>query len=387
MPSYPDQGPLESILASQFNAVSDHIYLNHAAISPWPLRTTDAVKAFAEENSRQGPEGYKNWVARENQLRRDLASLLNAGAAADIALLKNTTEGICSVAFGLQLQCGDNIVLPAGEFPSNCMPWLAQAERGAEIRQVDVRAVEDAEAALIDAMDEKTRVLAVSAVQWTDGFRLNLQQLGRACRQRNVLFFVDAIQQLGALQLDVRSAQIDFLAADAHKWLLGPEGVAVFFSTAQARQQLKLLQVGWHSLKNHWAFDNDTDLTSSARRFEAGSPNSLGQVALHASLQLLLEAGVAQVEQRVLANTACLMDGLNTIDKLQICSRQDYSRRSGIVSFRHLNKPIREFHDQLQSLGLRCSLRNGAIRLSPHFYQGEDVMQEVLARIEKVCSS
>lgn len=386
MPSHPDQGHFESILASQFVAVKDPIYLNHAAISPWPLSTTDAVKAFAEENSRQGPEDYKTWVARETQLRRDLASLLNARSLADIALLKNTTEGICSVAFGLEIQPGDNVVLPADEFPSNSMPWLAQAERGAEIRQVDIRTAEDAEAALIDAMDEKTRVLAVSAVQWTDGFRLDLQQLGQACRQRSVLFFVDAIQQLGALQLDVEAAAIDFLAADAHKWLLGPEGVAVFFSTVQARQQLKLLQLGWHSLKNHWAFGNDTALTSSARRFEAGSPNSLGQVAMHASLQLLLAAGTQRVEQRVLENTACLMNGLNTINNLQICSRQEVGRRSGIVSFRHLNKPIRELYDELQALGLRCSLRNAAIRLSPHFYQGEDVMQQVLARIERASS-
>ncbi|HKX54836.1 MAG TPA: aminotransferase class V-fold PLP-dependent enzyme, partial [Xanthomonadales bacterium] len=202
-------------------------------------------------------------------------------------------------------------------------------------------------------------------------------------RQRGVLFFVDAIQQLGALQLDVSAAGIDFMAADAHKWLLGPEGVAVFFSTAQARQQLKLLQLGWHSLENHWVFGSDMTLTSSARRFEAGSPNSLGQVAMHASLRLLQEVGMQRVEQRVLENTACLMNGLNTISQLQICSRQETARRSGMVSFRHVRKPIGELHDELQALGLRCSLRNAAIRLSPHFYQGEDVMQQVLARIER----
>lgn len=383
MQSIPDHERIQSILAGQFVAAENHFYLNHAAISPWPLCATEAVKAFADENNHRGPEDYKNWVARESHLRRDLADLLNAGSPSDIALLKNTTEGICCVAYGLAIQAGDNIITPCDEFPSNSLPWLAQVDRGAEIRLVDIRAAEDAEAALIEAMDERTRILAVSAVQWTDGFRLDLQRLGQACRQRNVLFFVDAIQQLGALQLDVTAAAIDFLAADAHKWLLGPEGVAVFYSTARAREQLRLLQVGWHALENHWSFGSNTQLTSTARRFEAGSPNSLGQVAMQASLQMLLEAGVQQVEQRVLENTDNLINGLKQIRKVEIISRQDSARRSGIVSFRHAAKPVRDFHEELQAMGLNGSLRNAAIRLSPHFYQGDAVMQEVLQRIEQ----
>jgi selenocysteine lyase/cysteine desulfurase len=196
------------------------------------------------------------------------------------------------------------------------------------------------------------------------------------------LFFVDAIQQLGALQLDVAAAGIDFLAADAHKWLLGPEGVAVFFSTASARQQLKVLQLGWHALENLWSFSGNSPLTASARRFEAGSPNSLGQAALHASLQLLLEVGMPEVEKRVLANTASLFDGLNQLANVELCSFQENNRRSGIISFRHTDKPVAELCEKLQGAGLRCSLRNAAIRLSPHFYQDEGVMQQVLEIID-----
>ncbi|HET6564731.1 MAG TPA: aminotransferase class V-fold PLP-dependent enzyme [Xanthomonadales bacterium] len=386
MLTHREQQRIESVLAGQFKTIEGVIYLNHAAISPWPVCTTKAVMAFAEENSAEGPEGYRHWLAREHQLRRGLATLLNAGSPADIALLKNTTEGICTVAFGLDLQPGDNIVLPRDEFPSNCLPWLAQAERGVEIRQVDIRQAEDAEAALLGAMDDRTRLLATSAVQWTDGFRLDLEQLGQGCRQRGVLFFVDAIQQLGALQLDVETAHIDFLAADAHKWLLGPEGVAVFFTTAPARAQLKLLQQGWHALQDHWVFDGDAPVTDTARRFEAGSPNSLGQAAMHASLRLLLDAGMLQVEQRVLQNTARLFNGLENIPGIELCSRQDPGRRSGIVSFRHRTKSVDQLHDDLQAMGLRCSLRNAAIRLSPHFYQGEDCMDRVLEKIEEACN-
>ncbi|MDZ4730491.1 MAG: aminotransferase class V-fold PLP-dependent enzyme [Xanthomonadales bacterium] len=373
-------------MQDQFNTDEIRCYVNHAAISPWPLCTTAAVKLFAEENSQQGPEHYSHWIKHENELRKNLATLLNAPSAADIALLKNTTEGICTVAFGLDLQTGDNIVIPCDEFPSNSLPWLAQSFRGVSIRQVDIRQAEDAETALLDALDEHTRILAVSAVQWTDGFRLDLIKLGQYCRQRGVLFFVDAIQQLGALQLDVTAAHIDFLAADAHKWLLGPEGIAVFYSTAKARDQLQLQQVGWHMLESHWSFSATTSPTKTARKFEAGSPNTLGQVAMQASLQLLMNHGVDNVEQQILANSACLMDGLRDIKGIQVTSRRELARRSGIVSFKPDDQTVSQLHNALQAAGLRCSLRGEAIRLSPHFYQGENEMQRVLGIIEQACA-
>jgi len=370
--------------ANQFAPEQQRCYFNHAAITPWPECTTAAVKAFAEENGLHGPEHYKHWISRENDLRNNLARLLNASSSTDIALMKNTSEGISTVAFGLDWQAGDNLVLPCDEFSSNRLPWLAQADRGVEIRQVDIRQAENAEAALCDAMDDRTRLLAVSAVQWTDGFRLDLQALGNFCQQHRVLFFVDAIQQLGALQLDVAAAHIDFLAADAHKWLLGPEGIAVFYSSAAARKQLRLLQMGWHMLENHWAFGSDTAPTSTARRFEAGSPNSLGQVAMLSSLQLLQSVGMPQVEQKVLANTAFLLQGLQYIKGVEITSRQEPIRRSGIVSFRPAEQPVKKLYDQLQGSGFRCSLRNEAIRLSPHFYQGKDELLRLLQMIEQL---
>ncbi len=384
MLNLPDKAATLIGLQDQFVRNEKRCYFNHAAISPWPLCTTQAVQRFADENNQHGPEHYKNWISRESELRRNLARLLNASSSADIALLKNTSEGICTVAFGLDWQAGDNIVIPCHEFSSNRLPWLAQADRGVEIRQVDIRSAENAEKALCAAMDERTRLLAVSAVQWTDGFRLNLNELGEFCRQNQVLFFVDAIQQLGALQVDVAAAHIDFLAADAHKWLLGPEGIAVFYSRAAARDRLKLVQLGWHNLENHWTFIGEGEPSSTARRFEAGSPSTLGQVAMHASVQLLLTTGMPQIEQCVLANTACLLESLQTIKGVSITSRQEAERRSGIVSFRPEQLPLQEFYDALQTRGLRCSLRDDAIRLSPHFYQGPNELLGVLAMIEQL---
>ena len=362
----------QSLLTEQFPILQNGIYFNHAAVGPWPRCTTRAVQDFAEENMLQGSAGYREWYACENQLRKGLAQLTGAGSASDIALLKNTTEGICTVAFGLDWKPGDNIVLPQGEFPSNRLPWLAQAAHGVEIREVDIRAPQQAERALGDAMDQNTRLLAVSAVQWNDGFRLNLAQLGKICKQNDALFFVDAIQQLGALPLDVESCGIDFLAADAHKWLLAPEGIAVFYCRRSTSPHLKLLQQGWHMFEQPWRFERqDWTPAKSAKRFEAGSPNSVGQAALNASVNLLLEFGLDNVGQRVLANSDFLIRHLAKTPGVKVTSSIEPERRSGIVSFAHQSIPAADLHRRLNTAGVSTVIRDDAIRLSPHFYQGE----------------
>jgi len=363
----------------QFPILQHGLYLNHAAVGPWPRCTAEAVQNFADENMRQGSAAYRDWIAREDTLRQGLVELTGAASTDDIALLKNTTECISAVAFGLDWKPGDNIVLPCGEFPSNRLPWLAQAARGVEIREVDIRAADHAETALLEAMDQNTRLLTVSAVQWNDGFRLDLHTLGEACRDQGVLFFVDAIQQLGALPLDVEACRIDFLAADAHKWLLAPEGIAVFYCRDSARPQLQLLQQGWHMVEQPWKFERDDwTPTSGAKRFEAGSPNSIGQAALNASVNLLLDYGMANVGQRVLANTDYLIQNLEQVPGIRISSPTAPPRRSGIVAFSHQTLAVQTLHRELTQAGASVVVRGDSIRLSPHFYQGEKQLDELL---------
>ena len=370
----PTQPPFE-----QFPILQRGLYLNHAAVGPWPRCTAEAVQSFADENMRQGSADYRDWIAREKTLRQRLAELTGAASTDDIALLKNTTECICTVAFGLDWKPGDNIVLPCGEFPSNRLPWLAQTAKGIEIREVDIRATEHAETALLEAMDQNTRLLTVSAVQWNDGFRLDLHTLGEACRDQGVLFFVDAIQQLGALPLDVEACRIDFLAADAHKWLLAPEGIAVFYCRDSARPQLQLLQQGWHMVEQPWKFERDDwTPTPGAKRFEAGSPNSIGQAALNASVNLLLDYGMANVGQRVLANTDYLIQNLEQVPGVRISSPKAPPRRSGIVTFSHQTLSVQTLHRELTQAGASVVVRGDSIRLSPHFYQGEKQLDELL---------
>jgi selenocysteine lyase/cysteine desulfurase len=367
----------------QFPILDKGHYFNHAAVGPWPRCTSEAVQGFAEENMRQGSANYRQWIVQENELRRNLAELTGTSETSNIALLKNTTEGICVVAFGLDWKESDNIVLPRGEFPSNRLPWLAQASRGVEIREIDIRSAAHAETALIEALDQNTRVLTVSAVQWDDGFRLDLFQLGEACHERGILFFVDAIQQLGALPIDVEACNIDFLAADAHKWLLAPEGIAVFFSRAEARSRLQLLQQGWHMFDQPWQFERE-DWTPSpgARRFEAGSPNTMGQTAFNASSRLLLDYGMANVGRRVLANTDHLIRRLQDLPGTRLCSPASPERRSGIVRFSHERFSNLDLHRLLTGAGISCVIRGDAIRLSPHFYQGESQLESFMKVLE-----
>jgi selenocysteine lyase/cysteine desulfurase len=377
------QIPESIIPADEFPILQHGLYANHAAISPWPRVASQAVAAFAMENSETGADNYKQWFLRETQLRKQLTRLINAESADDIALLKNTTEGICTVANGIDWKHGDNMILPADEFPSNRLPWLALQRLGVEIREVDIRAAANPEKALLEKVDQRTRLLAVSAIQWTDGFRLKLEPLGQFCQQNSVLFFVDAIQQLGALQLDVQACGIDFLAADGHKWLLAPEGIAVFFCRKEKREQLQLIQHGWHMLDNPYQFSRkDWQPSTTAMRFEAGSPNTLGQVAMHASIGLLQDVGMSNVESLVSQNSRELSTGLEDMPGVRLIRPFEPDRVSGIVSFRPANRDLKQVQLALSKRKLSTTVRGDAIRLSPHFYQAGHPLSEMLNIIE-----
>ena len=345
------------------------IYLNHAAVAPWPRRTADAVKAFAEENLQRGSWAYPAWVATENRLREQCRALLNAPAATDIALLKNTSEALSVVAHGLDWQRADNVVISDQEFPSNRIVWQSLAPRGVETRQADLHAAASPEDALFAHVDARTRVLAISSVQYASGMRLDLVRLGALCKERGILFCVDAIQSLGALPLDVQDCGADFVMADGHKWLLAPEGCALFYSRPEARQRLSLHQFGWHMVEAHMDFFRaDWHEAASARRFECGSPNMLGIHALSASLDLLAEVGMENVAQHVLANSALLMTRLGALPGIELLTPGQSGRHAGIVSFRSAGIDASELHQQLVARKILCAQRGAGVRFSPHFY-------------------
>jgi len=356
-------------ISAEFPHPDELIYLNHAGVAPWPQRTADEVAAFARENTRQGARDYAQWMERESRLRAQMAELVGAAAADDIALVKNTSEGLSLVAYGLPWQPGDNVVINRAEFPSNRVVWESlRTAFGVEVRDVEL-SPDDPEQTLIDAMDERTRVLPVSSVQFGTGLRMDLPRLVRACREADALFCVDAIQSVGALRTDVRALEADFLIADGHKWMLGPEGIGLFYSTAEARDRLSLRQYGWHMVQAVGDYDrSDWTAASAARRFEPGSPNTLGIYGLSASLSLLLETSVEAVESRVLDNARHLMQRIDSEPALSLLTPNAPNRHAGIVTFRVQGVDNAALYRRLRQAGVICASRAGGVRFAPHFY-------------------
>lgn len=357
----------DALLAQEFPLKSPCIYLNHAAVAPWPRRTSEAVKRFADENQFYGSVHYDAWLATEQQARQQVVALINAPSPNDIAFVKNTSEALSIVAHGFPWHAGDNVVISDEEFPSNRIVWESLARYGVQVREVGLRDRDGPEAALLAAADDRTRLLSISSVQYASGLRLDLERLGAGCRARGIAFCVDAIQSLGAIRLDAQACAVDFLMADAHKWLLGPEGIGVFYCRPEWRERLTLHEYGWRMIRHAGDFDRrEWEADDSARRFECGSPNMLGIHGLSASLSLLLEIGMQHVEQRVLARAEYLMSRIEASAELELVTLRASGRYAGIVSFRHRKLPNAQLYQRLRQQQVLCALRGGAVRFSPH---------------------
>jgi len=375
-------------MSAQFPVLDHVVHLNHAAVGPWPAATAKAVKDFAHENASIGSVNYVRWLKTEQRLRDLLAQLLNARDSDEIALVKNTSEGLSFVAYGLDWRAGENVVGIQQEFPSNRFVWDSLASRGVEFRKLDLSAADDPEQALFELCDANTRLISISAVQYYNGFRMDLARVGRFCRERDILFCIDAIQQLGALAFDVQAVQADFVIADGHKWLLSPEGLGVFFVRREIQPRLALLQYGWHMAEEMGDYSQQNFVpAASARRFECGSPNMLGIHAMTASLELLLQTGMQEVGERVLANSRLLIELLEAIDGVEVLSNRAESRLSGIVTWRSERLATDDLYRGLSDKGVLCAPRGGGIRLSPHFYTPESQMRQVAAWIQELVST
>jgi cysteine desulfurase / selenocysteine lyase len=367
----------------EFPLIPGLIHLNHASVAPWPQRAYTAVERFAAENLHQGSRGYPQWLATEHQLRQALARLLNAPSADDIALLKSTSEGLSLVAHGLPWRAGESVVSFAEEFPSNRVVWESLRDQGVNLRCASIQAA-DPEQAAMALCDASTRLLAVSSVQYSNGLRLQLERLGEFCRARGILLCVDAIQSLGALRFDVQACGADFVAADGHKWLLGPEGLAVFYCRAECRPRLRLHQYGWHMLADAGDFERrDWTPAATAARFECGSSNLLGVHALSASLSLLEQIGIPEIERAILDNALYISDKARDAG-YRVVSRGEPERRSGIVTFSVPARDPAVLHQALTQRGVLCAPRGGGIRFSPHFYTSRENIDSAFAVLDDI---
>lgn len=362
------------------------LQFNHAGMAPWPRRTAQAVIKFANENASMGSFYYNDWVKHLESLRRQLATFIGAEHAEEIAFTKNTSESLSIVAGGIDWQAGENIVLYAGEFPSNRFVWEAYAKRyGVEVRYVPAavfpqeRSGVALEEALLAQMDEKTRLLALSSVQYATGYQADLTRIGEACKQHGVLFCIDAIQSLGAVPFSVDQCQADFVCADGHKWMLSPESSGLLYCRKEHLEKLRLHQFGWHMVEKAGHYEEQTwQPAKSGVRFECGSMNHLGFVALAASLSLILEVGIDNIHHKILTNVQYLFENLDRNLFTPITSMQK-GKYAGILTMRPLQADNDKLYQSLIEKKLLCARRIGGIRLSPHFYTTKDMMNQAIA--------
>ena len=362
---------------SQFPVTGSLVYMNHAAVSPLSRRVRDAMVGLLDEVHQRGAENWQQWVRAYDSARHSLARLLNAESS-EIALTKNTSEGVSTFANGLEWRPGDEIVSIEGEFPSNYYAWKALEKRGVVLRLVQPEQGRVSYESIVSALSSRTRVVAVSFVDYLSGFRLNLEKLGQACAAHGCLLFVDAIQGLGAFPLDVKAAQIAGLAADGHKWLLGPEGAGALYVNRQVMERVTPTEVGWWGVR-HWADFTKRELSwrDDARRYECGTLNTVGFYGLGAAVDFLLEVGIPNIAERVLDLTDRLRRGLLERGH-SVFGPLTREEASGIVSFVPRQGSAERLLDTFLANRVQVASRCGMIRVSPHFYNTEAEIDRVL---------
>jgi selenocysteine lyase/cysteine desulfurase len=369
---------------AQFPVTQEWAFLNHAAVAPLSRPAHDRILEWAHDFAYHGNVREADWYREIERVRQTAADYVHAEPR-EVAFLKNTSEGLSLVAEGLNLRPGESVVTVSGEFPANVYPWLHLETKDVTVRQV--APVERGRIRLEDlaaAIDDTTRLLSISFVQYASGFRSDLAAIGRLCRERNVLFCVDAIQGLGVFPVDVGAMHIDFLAADGHKWLLAPEGAAIFYCRHELLERLRPTSVGWKSVAGCTDYAKiDFRFPDAASRFECGSMNVPGIVGLGASLRLLQQAGGDVIESRVRSLTDDLVRRLEVIGAAVYSPREE-GEWSGIVSFDLPGRDPRSVKKHCLERKVVIAYREGRLRASPHFYNNADDLEALTDALASV---
>ncbi|HEY6390692.1 MAG TPA: aminotransferase class V-fold PLP-dependent enzyme [Bryobacteraceae bacterium] len=368
--------PLWREFRDRFPVTNNLIYLNHAAVAPLPRPCAEAMQGWAGDAMEYGSLHYDQWLDAYEGLRVAAARLIGAERG-EIAMIKNTSEGIATVAMGLNWRPGDKIVAFREEFPANYYPWL---RLGSERCMVVWLSVTDS----LDAIDRACRgakLLAISFVQYLSGLRVDLNAIGEICRRRGCFFFVDAIQGMGAFPLDVRAAHIDALAADGHKWMLGPEGCGILYVRKERQDSIFPEEFGWTNVAGYNDYaSRDMALRPDAGRYECGTLNTIGCFGLRASIELILEVGVERIGPVVQALAGQLAEG--AVNKgYQLLGERTGENGSGIIALNKAGVDSRKIVWDLKDRGIVAAPRQGFVRFSPHFYVSPEEIERVVEEL------
>lgn len=367
---------------AEFPVVRDKVFLAHAGVCPLPRRVSAAVQRYAELCT----QGDQETLLPAQQLlhTRAFAARLLHAAPEEIALVGPTSLALSYVAAGLPFKKNEHVLVYFDDYPANVYPWMALADRGVEVRFLNV--TELGRIRLKDVsgqIDEQTRLVALASCHFISGYRIDLPAIGQLLRSRNILFCVDAIQTLGAFPISVEF--IDFLAADAHKWMLGPCGAGILYVRKSLQDILHPTVFGWHNVRcPNFVTQEEIAFRSDARRYEAGTHNLLGLAGLRAALELLLEVGIDRISEELIRKRNWLVGALIDKGYTVLQAQAPAETASAIVSFFRPGTNMAALHQRLESNGIIASLRTDRsgqryLRFSPHFYNTDAELEKALS--------
>ncbi len=369
----------------EFPVTEDLVYLNHAGVAPTSLRVRDAVAGWFEQHITRGILGEEGWEETAERCRARFADIIGASPD-EIAFVRNTSHGLALVAEGLSWNPGDRVAVATEiEYPSNVYVWQHLRDRGVEVDVIPTRDGEVKPEAVESTISSHTKLVSVSSAQYASGTLVDLARLGSICRENNLLFCVDGIQTVGAIEIDVKRIGAHFLSADSHKWLLGMPGIGALYVSEDIVDQVRPTLVGWKSTTDGWNFDRALfDLLQDSRKFEEGSMPYPLIAGFEAAIGLLQEVGISTIELHISQLIEHLATGLEQIGAKVYPERE---LRHHILTFTTTDDKDSELLEHLSGMGFVISMRRGRLRVSPHFYNTKSEMDRLLDAIRGFLSS
>jgi len=358
------------------------IYFNHAATGPFSKNVLSIVNQYLLQRSETNIDNFPELVKIASETKNYLCQMLNC-TVDRIAFLDNTSNGMNILAQGIKWKKGDSIILNDLEFPANVYPFLNLEKEGVKVEFVKSKNGIVSADDIINSIKPSTRLISISYVQFLTGYKADLEKIGNVCREKKIIFSVDAIQGLGAFTLDVEKTKIDYISCGTAKWLLGMQGLAFIYISEKLQQTMQPKYVGWLSVENAWNhLDYNLELKKTADALQGGTINALGVFGLLPSLKLFANFGYKNVEERIIENSAYFIKKLLEIGIHPILENCEKENLSGIISFKHENSTM--IFEELKKKEIYCSVREGMVRLSPHFYNTKEEIETVVEEIGNI---
>lgn len=361
---------------------TDQIYFNHAALGPWSTLVLDRIKEYMDERSGLNVMNFESFVKWNFGAKEKLAKLLGTSTTR-LSWVDNVANGLSILAQGLVWKNGDRIILNDIEFPSNVYPFLNLKKHGVEVDFAKSRNgivdIEDLE----KLITPKTKLLSISMVQFLSGYKADINAIGELCKQKGIIFCVDAIQAVGVVNINLKESKIDFLTGGTQKWLMSSQGLSYFYVTEELQNKIDQKNVGWTSVEDSWNFlDYNLTLRSNAERFQTGTLNAFGIAIFDAALNMFKQSKVENFELRILENTKYFINKLAEIGIEPLLKNISNEHLSGIVTIKH--EKSKEIFSELERRKIYCAVREGMIRFSPHFYNTKDEIDKVINTLKEI---